>query len=74
MPGSNYDGRNMVYDTAWQNLAVRHDFALQKLTSEGYIGIISTRQILPDSLNKQVEITSWFPNSQIAEGWLDLKK
>jgi hypothetical protein len=28
VPGSNGDGRMMVEDTAWQHLAVRHDFAL----------------------------------------------
>ena len=28
MPGSDSDGWNMVSDTAWQNLAKRHDFAL----------------------------------------------
>jgi dienelactone hydrolase len=28
VPGSNRDGRNMVNDTVWQNLALRHDFAL----------------------------------------------
>lgn len=28
VPGSNSDGRDMVNDTAWQNLATRHNFAL----------------------------------------------
>ena len=28
VPGSNHDGRDMVNDTTWQNLALRHDFAL----------------------------------------------
>ena len=28
MPGSNSDGRDMVYDTLWQKFAVRHGFAL----------------------------------------------
>lgn len=28
MPGSNQDGRYMVHDTTWQNLATRHHFAL----------------------------------------------
>ena len=26
VPGSNRDGRNMVNDTTWQNLAIRHNF------------------------------------------------
>jgi dienelactone hydrolase len=47
---------------------------LQKMTSEGYIGIVATRQILPDSCNKEFEITSWFANRQIADGWLDFIK
>lgn len=28
VPGSNHDGRYMVNDTTWQNLAMRHNFAL----------------------------------------------
>ena len=44
------------------------------LNLKGYIGVISSRQIIPDSDNQQSEITSWFPNRQIAEGWLDFIK
>ena len=47
---------------------------LKKIASKGYIGVISSRQIIPDSDNQQSEITSWFPNRQIAEGWLDFIK
>jgi dienelactone hydrolase len=46
-------------------------YSLQIITTEGYVEINATRQILQDSDNKGVEITSWFPNRQIAEEWLD---
>lgn len=42
---------------------------LQKIVEKGYVGIISSGQILPDS-NTRTDITSWFPDRQIAEGWL----
>jgi len=48
--------------------------SLQKITNEGYTGIITTRQIFPDSVDKHGEITSWFPNRQIADGWLDFTR
>jgi hypothetical protein len=48
--------------------------SLQKIITKGYVGIITTHQILPESDSKQVEITSWFPDKQIAEGWLDFIK
>jgi hypothetical protein len=45
---------------------------LQKLVAKGYIGIIPSGQILPENDKPQADITSWFPNRQIADGWLGL--
>jgi hypothetical protein len=47
---------------------------LQKIVTNGYVGIIPSGQILPVNDNTQVDITSWFPNRQIAEGWLGFIK
>jgi hypothetical protein len=46
---------------------------LRIIVEKGYVGIISSGQILPDSYN-QADITSWFPNRQIAECWLSFIK
>jgi dienelactone hydrolase len=48
--------------------------SVQKITAKGYVGVNATQQISRDSDNKQVEITSWFPNREIAEEWLNLIK
>jgi dienelactone hydrolase len=53
--------------------ALNEHYTLQKILTKGYIGIIPSGQILPDNIN-QVDITSWFPNRQIAEGWLGFIK
>ena len=49
-------------------------YKLKNLVTKGYIGIIPSGAILPDIDNVQVDITSWFPNQEIAEGWLGLIK
>ncbi len=49
-------------------------YKLKKLDSEGYIGVASTKQILPDSEKINSEITSWFPNKVIAKQWLEFIK
>ena len=49
---------------------INSSYTLRNLTSKGYIGVSSTRQIFPEKDYKS-EITSWFPNQQIAEKWLE---
>lgn len=49
-------------------------YKLKKLDSEGYIGVASTKQVLPDSEKVDSEITSWFPNKAVAEKWLEFIK
>lgn len=49
-------------------------YKLKRLNSEGYIGIASTKQVLPDSEKVNSEITSWFPNKVIAGQWLEFIK
>lgn len=49
-------------------------YKLNKLDSKGYIGVASTKQILPDSEKVNAEITSWFPNKIVAEKWLEFIK
>jgi dienelactone hydrolase len=53
---------------------VNAPYSIQKIITKGYVGINATRQISRDSDSKGVEITSWFPNRQIAEKWLDFIK
>ncbi|MFC2097017.1 hypothetical protein ACFLSI_01655 [Bacteroidota bacterium] len=46
--------------------------AMKNLPSVGYIAKIKSKQIAPEVKNKRInEITSWFPNKQLAEAWLD---
>jgi dienelactone hydrolase len=54
--------------------AINAPYSLQKIATEGYVGINATQQILPASNDKYIEITSWFPNRQIAEEWLNFIK
>ena len=49
---------------------INSSYTLRNLTSKGCIGVSSTRQIFPEKDYKS-EITSWFPNQQIAEKWLE---
>jgi hypothetical protein len=47
---------------------------LTRIEAEGYIGTLASRQVFRVSEYKQSEITSWFPNIQIAEAWLNFSK